>query len=110
MISSADLWLMILYPIMNMEPELEVVSDVIGNRFYVALGGEGVLLYSLKDEVMDLYHTEVPASLRGKGVGALLVKSALEYAFQNGFGVRPTCTYVQHYLSKHPEYQQLVRT
>lgn len=90
---------------------MEVVCDVCRNRFYIVLGdAEGVLLYNLEEEVMDMYHTEVPASQRGKGVGAMLVKSAFEYAHRNGFGVRPTCTYVQHYLSKHPEYQWLVRT
>lgn len=94
-----------------MEPE-EVVCDERRSRFYVVLDGdgEGVLLYSLGDGVMDMYHTEVPATQRGKGVGAMLVKSALEYAHRNSLGVRPTCTYVQHYLSKHPEHQQLVRT
>ena len=37
-------------------------------------GEKAVLLYKLQDEVMDMYHTEVPASQRGKGVGAILVQ------------------------------------
>ena len=38
-------------------------------------GEEAELLYTLlKGGVMDMYHTEVPASQRGKGVGGILAQ------------------------------------
>ena len=41
--------------------------------FYV--GEEAVLQYNMEGgEVMDMYHTEVPVSQRGKGVGGVLAQ------------------------------------
>ena len=37
-------------------------------------GEEAVLLYSIQGDTIDMYHTEVPASQRGKGVGGTLAQ------------------------------------
>ena len=45
------------------------------NMSHMHTGEEAVVLYSqLPDGVLDLYHTEVPTSQRGKGLGALLAE------------------------------------
>ena len=37
-------------------------------------GEEAVLQYRIDGEIWDLYHTEVPSSQRGKGLGAVLAE------------------------------------
>jgi predicted GNAT family acetyltransferase len=55
------------------------------------------------DDILDLQHTEVPASAKGQGVGDALVRRALAYARERGLRVMATCPYVQAWLRRHPE-------
>ncbi len=66
------------------------------------------LVYSLSGNVLELIHTEVPEGLRGKGLAASLAETALKYAREHDLKVDVICPSVQHYLSQHPEYQDLV--
>ena len=66
--------------------------------------GDAELLYGMfGDDVIDLQHTEVPASGKGQGVGDALVRAALAYARERGLRVMATCPYVQAWLRRHPE-------
>ncbi|XP_003390309.1 PREDICTED: protein NATD1-like [Amphimedon queenslandica] len=65
---------------------------------------EAVLLY--RDEggnTWDAYHTEVPPSQRGKGLGAVLAQALFAHVSNNNLRIRVSCTYLQHYVTKHPE-------
>ena len=53
-------------------------------------------------------HTIVAEAAEGRGVGAKLVKFALDQARAEGLAVTPLCPFVQSYLRRHPEYQELV--
>lgn len=53
--------------------------------------------------VMAIHHTEVPRALEGRGIAALLVRTAVEYARSHGMRVAPHCSYVRTYLRRHPE-------
>jgi len=64
--------------------------------------------YRLVDGVMHLVHTEVPAALEGRGIGAALVRTALEHASAQGLRVRPRCSFVSAYLARHPEFGRLL--
>lgn len=55
-----------------------------------------------------LMHTLVPASGRGKGVGAALVKSVLDYIRAQNLKMIVYCPYVTKYLNEHPEYKDLL--
>ena len=58
--------------------------------------------------VLDLYHTEVPASGRGKGVADQLLAGVFRHAQEVGVAVRPSCSYVRDaWLPRHPEYKAL---
>lgn len=57
---------------------------------------------------MTLWHTEVPESLRGRGIAAMLAKTALDYARDNNLKVDVICPLVAGFIRKHPEYQSLV--
>ena len=64
--------------------------------------------YRLHEGVMQLVHTEVPPALEGRGIGAALVRTALEHAAAAGLRVRPRCSFVSAYLARHPEYRHLL--
>lgn len=63
--------------------------------------------YRLAGDVMVMTHTEVPDELAGRGIAAALVAAALDHARANGLKVRPACSYVQAYMRRHPETNDL---
>ena len=83
---------------------MTVQHDPSRSRFVVALpDGDAELLYAMfGDDVINLEHTEVPASGKGQGVGDALVRAALGYARERGLRVMATCPYVQAWLRRHP--------
>jgi len=73
------------------------------SRFQAVVGEETcVANYRIGDGVMRMTHTEVPASLRGRGIAARLVAFALDEARAKGLKVEPLCSYVQRYMQRHP--------
>lgn len=49
---------------------------------------------SMAVEVMDIVHTYVPRSMRGKGIAADLCNAAFNHAKENSLEIVPTCTYI----------------
>lgn len=62
----------------------------------------------LDNEIMNIYHTEVPEPIEGKGVGSAIMKEALDFARRNNYQVLPTCAFAQSYLMKHPDYRDVL--
>jgi predicted GNAT family acetyltransferase len=58
--------------------------------------------------LLDFYHTYVPAKLRGRQIAQQLTIFALDYARRNNFKIIPSCSYVAHFISLHPDFQGLV--
>lgn len=87
-----------------------VIHDKEKNRFYVEIENKiSELDYKKIDEnTLELQRTFVPEALREQGIAGEIVKTALEYAKNNNYLVIPTCSYVQHYIEKHPEYSHLI--
>jgi uncharacterized protein len=86
-----------------------VVHNATANQFEVAIDGDtATLVYQLTPGVIDLQHTSVPDTLRGKGLANALAHAALEYARGAKLKVIPTCPFVRTYLRRHPEYADLV--
>ena len=83
------------------EPE----HDAAGHRFVVRHAeGESVLSYRLpRPGVIDLAHTLVHHSQRGRGTGEALLRAALDFARGEELGVVPTCPYVRRWLDAHPD-------
>jgi predicted GNAT family acetyltransferase len=79
-------------------------------RYEIEVDGElaGFLLYRREPGVLELVHTDVDPKWEGKGVGAALVKGALDDVRARGLKVRPFCPFVTAYLRRHPEYEDLV--
>ena len=80
------------------------------HRFEIDLGDGAFAFaaYNLLPGAIRFYHTEVPASHGGRGLGTALIKAGLAAARERGLQVIPICPFFAAYLSKHPEEQDLV--
>ena len=79
------------------------------NRFeYITPEATAYIEYEISEKVMDLTHTIVPKLLEGRVLGGALVKHALDYARSNGFRIIPTCWFVDKFVKKFKDYQDLV--
>ena len=88
----------------------EVTHNPEEHRFELTVDGHlAVLNYIMMDDIMIFTHTSVPSEVEGGNVGVKLAQTGLEYARENGLGVRSKCWFVSKYLKRHPEYQDLVR-
>lgn len=92
-----------------MAAEIDVVHDGNTKRFQVNADGRTAFLqYRQEGNLMVIEETQVPPELEGRGIGSALAKAALGYARANKHQVRVECSFVQGYLHRHPEYQDLV--
>ena len=90
--------------------EIQVTHNIKGGQFEVQLEDQlAYLEYRLGVNSIILVNTEVPQALEGRGIGGTLVKASLEYARANQLGVVAFCPFVQSYLKRHPEYQDMVK-
>jgi len=89
---------------------MKIEHDETGSRFVVHLDGDDAeLAYTIVGpKLIDLQHTYVPASARGKGVAEALAEAAFEYARERGYRVVPTCPFVRMWLRRHKEQAGLV--
>lgn len=55
-----------------------------------------------------LPHTEIDPSAQGQGLGAVLVRGALDDLRRRGRSIVPTCWYVREFIAGHPDYADLV--
>lgn len=80
------------------------------NQFEIDLGnGEyAYAKYNLLPGAIRFYHTVVPESHGGQGLGTQLIKAGLAAARERGLKVIPICPFFRAYLKKHPEEQDLV--
>ena len=88
---------------------MEIIHDT--QRRRVEIDGEGhraYLEYVPVEGGIDIVHTIVSPMLGGRGYGSRLVRSALDYARDNGLKVIPSCSFVGVYLERHPEYKALL--
>jgi uncharacterized protein len=68
----------------------------------------GIADYFIRDETVVLPHTEIAQELRGRGLGAVLVRGALEDVRRSGRTVVPACWFVAEFIDAHPEYRDML--
>ena len=68
----------------------------------------GVADYRLDGDVATFPHTEIVAHRRGDGLGAELVRAALDDTRAQGRRVVARCWYVAEFLDENPEYADLL--
>jgi len=87
-----------------MVENLAVVNNESEQRYEAEVDGAlAIAEYRRHNNEIIFFHTEVPVSLRGKGVGTSLVKAALDDARAQGLAVKSTCWFVSDHLRRHPE-------
>jgi predicted GNAT family acetyltransferase len=81
-----------------------------GRRYELYLDDElvGVADYSLRGDTVVFPHTEINAPLRGRGLGAVLVRAALDDVRAAGLTVVPQCWFVAQFIDDNPEYADLL--
>jgi predicted GNAT family acetyltransferase len=86
-----------------------VIDNAARSRYELPLdGGVAFVNYQQAGNVRMLTHSEVPAALRGRGIGAELVAGALQLAREQGVRVKPRCSYVVRFMERNPQYQDLL--
>ena len=67
-----------------------------------------VIDYKRHGNDLTLPHVGVPQPLEGRGIASELTRTALDWARAENYRVIPVCPYVQAWLKRHPEYQDLI--
>jgi uncharacterized protein len=82
----------------------QIDHDSVAHRLSAHVDGQTALLdYELDGRVMSITHTRVPPAVRGRGVAAQLMQSALDLATAKGWTVKPVCAYATAYMKRHPD-------
>lgn len=93
---------------MNYDEQKLKINDVLNQLELEVDGSVAFIKYKLLRGILFLIHTEVPPALKGKGVANAIVLKALQYAKDNNYKIVPICSFVQGYLKKHKEWNDIV--
>lgn len=100
---------------MSESPELRVEHDAKNFRFLLfsddTVAGVAEYCEVQKTDgpsVRDFNHTVIDPQFRGMGFSKPLIQAALEQTAKDGLLVRPSCSAVFGYMSKNPEFQNLI--
>lgn len=79
-------------------------------RYEIRVDGDlaGIADYHTDGDVLVFPHTEIDKARRGRGLGAELVRHALDDTRRRGLKVVPACSYVARFIDENPDYADLV--
>ncbi|QQR39497.1 GNAT family N-acetyltransferase [Devosia rhizoryzae] len=80
-------------------------------RYFIELdgGAEAEMTFSKSgDGPMVIDHTGVPPAFEGRGIASKLVNAAIADAREQGFKIRPVCSYVVAQFRRHKEWGDLL--
>jgi predicted GNAT family acetyltransferase len=87
---------------------IELVNNEPIHHFELTKDGFTAFIdYLKRGDKVFLVHTDVPVELEGKGVAGKLVEKVFQYLEEHNLNMVPLCSYVNHYLQKHPEWGKL---
>lgn len=91
-----------------MTDQLTINHEAQRQRFTTEVDGHtGYITYERHGDVLALTHTIVPKAIGGRGIAGQLVKTALDYAREQGVKVDPVCSYVDTWMQRHADYNDL---
>ena len=71
-------------------------------------GATAIAVYRPSPGVLAFTHTEVPAALRGRGIGSRMMRAVLTDVRAQGLKVVPRCPFVVDYFARNPEFTDLL--
>jgi predicted GNAT family acetyltransferase len=97
-------------PVSEAQPEIVLHEHATGGRYLITIEGhEAELTFSrASQQLIIVDHTGVPDELRGRNLGQMLVRRAVEVARAQGAKIIPLCPFTASEFRKHPEYQDVV--
>ncbi len=89
--------------------DYKLIDNTEKNQYEFHVEGKIALIqYINKRGRIYLTHTEVPASLKNRGIGSSLVLSALEDVKKRDLKLVPLCPFVAAYIKRHPEWAEIL--
>ncbi|MBX6389681.1 MAG: N-acetyltransferase [Frankia sp.] len=91
--------------------ERALVDNTNSHRFELTVDGAlaALVTYSLRPAgVITFLHTETEPAFEGQGLGGAVARGVLDDARRRGLLVRPACPFIRGWISRHPEYADLV--
>jgi uncharacterized protein len=68
----------------------------------------GFAEYTRNERVIAFTHTEIDPAFEGQGLGSILARAVLDAAREEKLVVLPYCPFIKGWISKHPDYVDLV--
>ncbi|MEL6923533.1 MAG: GNAT family N-acetyltransferase [Bacteroidota bacterium] len=93
---------------------LKLQHDTKNGRIFTPVKGhqDAELQYEIHTDsdpnVVEFTHTYVPPSHRNKGVGRKLAEEGVRFAMDQGFKIKPSCSFMASYIKERKDYQHLV--
>ena len=86
----------------------QVVHNPEESRYELHVDGRvaGAARYYLDGDAAVFSHVEIDPDLRGHGLGAILVRQALDAERTRGRTIVPVCPFVVAFVRRNPEYAQ----
>ena len=89
--------------------DFPIIDNEAKSQFETVVDGKvATLEYVRTDERVTYTHTLIPTVMEGRGVAARLARHVLDDARARGLKVVPRCPFVGAFISRHPEYADLV--
>ncbi len=87
----------------------EIVDNPTRHRYEWDIDGAIAFIdYRRSPGVITLVHAEVPSALGGHGIGSQFARAVLQAARANGDKVIAQCAFIAAFISKNPEFQDLL--
>jgi predicted GNAT family acetyltransferase len=88
---------------------MTIRDNIAAHRYELDVdGGVAFADYRMSPGVVTVTYTEVPASMRGRGIGAKLSRAVLDHIRAEGLKVIPRCGFFAGFIRAHPEFHDLV--
>lgn len=88
---------------------MSIIDNTARNRFEYEIEGRTAFIdYRRAGNVLSLTHAAVPRELEGRGIGSSMVRDTLDLIRGRGEKVVPVCSFVDVFIRRHPDYQDLL--
>ncbi len=91
---------------------MEVKYNISADKGHISLNEQGIEIAIInlifKDDKLFIDSTNVMPGNEGKGLGKLLVKTAVDFARKNSLKILPICPYAKSVLAKTDEYNDVL--